>query len=123
MVPAPNGSTIMVTRAISDTPNPDSVQVLCCPILDATRNTNFRQQFVACHGHGHGRGASRWFWDHDAPDVRSRNDVMAPPSRATLEQLKGLLAEQSAAYTERRRRGQPLSNSRGCPHAGDHSRR
>jgi acetyl esterase len=63
-------------------------QVLFYPVTDASFDTPSYHQFA--EGYFLTREAMKWFWNHYAPDLASRNQPMAAPLRASTEQLRGL---------------------------------
>ncbi|MFG2848593.1 alpha/beta hydrolase [Kitasatospora sp. NPDC048296] len=63
-------------------------QVLFYPVTDANFNDDSYRQFA--NGPWLTRKAMQWFWDAYAPDKNVRNQILASPLRATLDQLKGL---------------------------------
>jgi acetyl esterase len=63
-------------------------QVLFYPVTDANFKTPSYEQFAT--GYFLTREAMKWFWDQHLPDIKARNQPMASPLRAPLEQLRGL---------------------------------
>jgi acetyl esterase len=62
--------------------------VLFYPVTDANFNTASYRQFA--NGPYLTRQAMKWFWDAYAPNKKVRDEVLASPLRASLNQLKGL---------------------------------
>lgn len=65
-----------------------SQQVLFYPVTDANFDTPSYRQFA--NGFFLTRDGMKFFWDAYAPDPKVRNDILASPLRASLNQLKGL---------------------------------
>ncbi|QMU80480.1 alpha/beta hydrolase [Streptacidiphilus sp. PB12-B1b] len=65
-----------------------SGQVLFYPVTDANFNTGSYQEFA--NGPWLTRKAMQWFWNAYAPDPKTRDQILASPLRASLNQLKGL---------------------------------
>ncbi len=63
-------------------------QVLFYPVTDANFDTFSYQQFAT--GYFLTREAMKWFWNHYAPDLNSREEPTASPLKSSIEQLKGL---------------------------------
>jgi acetyl esterase/lipase len=63
-------------------------QFLLWPVTDANFNNSSYNQFA--DGHFLTRGMMEWLWDNYTTDPRQRNEILASPLRASLEQLKGL---------------------------------
>ncbi len=63
-------------------------QLLFYPVTDASFETASYQRFA--EGPWLTREAMKWFWNAYAPEESQRNDILASPLRATLEQLSGL---------------------------------
>ncbi|MFJ9843403.1 alpha/beta hydrolase [Kitasatospora sp. NPDC101155] len=63
-------------------------QVLFYPVTDASFNDGSYREFG--NGPWLTRKAMEWFWDAYAPDKKVRNQILASPLRAGLDQLKGL---------------------------------
>ncbi|MGI5144496.1 alpha/beta hydrolase [Streptomyces sp. CA-106110] len=63
-------------------------QVLFYPVTDARFNDSSYRQFA--NGPWLTRKAMQWFWDAYAPNLKDRNNILASPLRANLNQLKGL---------------------------------
>ncbi|UIX34728.1 alpha/beta hydrolase [Streptomyces sp. GQFP] len=63
-------------------------QVLFYPVTDAKFDTPSYKQFA--NGFFLTRDNMQFFWDSYAPDPKVRNDILASPLRASLDQLKGL---------------------------------
>ncbi len=88
-------------------------QLLFYPVTDAGMDTLSYQRFAT--GFFLRRDAMKWFWDQYAPDRARREEVLASPLRATLDQLRGLpealvitaeadvLRDEGEAYADRLR--------------------
>jgi acetyl esterase len=63
-------------------------QALFYPVTDADFDTPSYRQFA--EGYFLTREAMKWFWNHYAPDVASRNQPTASPLRASADQFRGL---------------------------------
>ncbi len=63
-------------------------QVLFYPVTDADFEKLSYQQFA--EGPWLTKKAMEWFWHHYLPDVNKREQILACPLRASLEELKGL---------------------------------
>jgi acetyl esterase len=63
-------------------------QVLFYPVTDAGMDAGSYRQFAT--GYWLARDGMKWFWDNYLPDKQSRNQPMASPLRASIDQLKGL---------------------------------
>ncbi|MEY9968511.1 acetyl esterase [Streptacidiphilus sp. MAP12-16] len=63
-------------------------QLLFYPVTDAAFNTASYQQFA--EGPWLTRKAMQWFWNAYAPNLQTRDQILASPLRASLDQLKGL---------------------------------
>lgn len=63
-------------------------QLLYYPVTDDDFNTSsyleFAQNFYLY------RESMKWFWDNYEPNIKRRNDILATPLKASLEQLKDL---------------------------------
>lgn len=64
------------------------VQALFWPVVDAGFRTGSYEQFQ--DGYFLTRRMMQWFWDHYAPDPVQREEILASPLRASLQQLRGL---------------------------------
>jgi acetyl esterase len=65
-----------------------SGQVLFYPVTDANFNDASYREFA--DGPWLTRKAMQWFWDAYAPDQKDRDQILASPLRASLNQLQGL---------------------------------
>jgi acetyl esterase/lipase len=65
-----------------------SGQVLFYPVTDANFNDASYREFA--DGPWLTRKAMQWFWNAYAPDQKDRDQILASPLRASLNQLKGL---------------------------------
>ncbi|MEU8472293.1 alpha/beta hydrolase [Streptomyces sp. NPDC029006] len=63
-------------------------QVLFYPVTDSKFTTGSYREFA--NGPWLTRKAMQWFWDAYAPSKKDRNQILASPLRASLNQLKGL---------------------------------
>ncbi|BAI60651.1 putative esterase [Methanocella paludicola SANAE] len=63
-------------------------QVLFYPVTDASFDNASYRQFAT--GYWLTREAMKWFWDNYLPDRPERNNPMASPLQAPVDQLKGL---------------------------------
>ncbi|MFI6763361.1 alpha/beta hydrolase [Micromonospora sp. NPDC050417] len=63
-------------------------QVLWYPVTDANFDTDSYREFAS--GFYLSRDEMMWFWDQYLPDRGKRNDPMAAPLRASIDQLHGL---------------------------------
>ncbi|MFJ7907447.1 alpha/beta hydrolase [Kitasatospora sp. NPDC096204] len=63
-------------------------QVLFYPVTDANFETPSYREFA--DGPWLTRKAMKWFWDAYAPNAKDRQQILASPLRAGLDQLKGL---------------------------------
>jgi acetyl esterase len=63
-------------------------QALFYPVTDASFETGSYRQFDS--GYWLARDGMKWFWDNYLPDKKERNQPMASPMRASVDQLKGL---------------------------------
>ncbi|MFD7608046.1 alpha/beta hydrolase [Streptomyces mirabilis] len=63
-------------------------QVLLYPVTNAAFNDASYREFAG--GPWLTRKAMQWFWDAYAPNTKDRNQILASPLRATLNQLSGL---------------------------------
>jgi acetyl esterase len=95
-------------------------QVLFYPVTDARFDTGSYSQFA--EGYFLRRDAMQWFWDQYAPDEAQRDEIMASPLRASIDQLAGLppalvingeadvLRDEGEAYANRlRQAGVPVT--------------
>jgi acetyl esterase len=62
--------------------------VMFYPVTDANFETGSYREFA--EGTNLTRDAMRWFWDAYLPEVERRQDPLAAPLQASLEQLRGL---------------------------------
>jgi acetyl esterase len=65
-----------------------TLQLLFYPVTDATFDTGSYYQFA--EGYHLRRDAMMWFWDQYTTNPGERNQIIASPLRASIEQLKGL---------------------------------
>ena len=65
-----------------------TLQLLFYPVTDATFDTGSYHQFA--EGYHLRRDAMMWFWDQYTTNPEERNQIIASPLRASIEQLKGL---------------------------------
>ncbi|MFK3981527.1 alpha/beta hydrolase [Micromonospora sp. NPDC050397] len=63
-------------------------QVLFYPVTDADFDTGSYREFAS--GYYLSREQMMWHWDQYLPDRSKRNDPMAAPLRASIDQLRGL---------------------------------
>ena len=63
-------------------------QLLFYPVTDAAFDTDSYHQFAEKYFLR--RDAMMWFWDQYTTNPQERNEIMASPLRASIEQLKGL---------------------------------
>lgn len=83
-----NLAAAVAIRSQQQSGAPLCCQVLLWPVTDARFDTPSYEEFQ--HGHFLTRAMMRWFWDHYAPDEATRNQPLASPLRASLDDLKGL---------------------------------
>ncbi|GGJ48676.1 alpha/beta hydrolase [Streptomyces brasiliensis] len=63
-------------------------QVMMYPVTNADFNTDSYHTFA--NGPWLTRKSMQWFWDNYAPNKKDRENILASPLRASLNQLKGL---------------------------------
>jgi acetyl esterase len=63
-------------------------QALFYPVTDNRFDTASYEQFSG--GPWLTREGMKWFWDQYLPDVKARENILASPLRASIEELKGL---------------------------------
>lgn len=63
-------------------------EVMLWPVTDAHFNTGSYNQFE--NGYFLSRNMMKWFWDAYTTKESDRNNILASPLRATVDQLKGL---------------------------------
>jgi acetyl esterase len=78
-----------VTLAAKERSGPAfTAQVLFYPVTDANFDTESYDQFA--EGYFLRRDSMQWFWDQYLPDTARREEILASPLRATIDQLRGL---------------------------------
>lgn len=63
-------------------------QLLFYPVTDSSFDTESYNKFA--NGPWLTKDAMKWFWDAYLPDVKARNDILASPLKASIDDLKGL---------------------------------
>ena len=63
-------------------------QLLYYPITNDNFNTNSYIEFA--NGYYLYRDGMKWFWNNYEPNIQKRNNILATPLKATLEQLRNL---------------------------------
>ena len=63
-------------------------QLLYYPVTDDNFNTDSYLKFAT--GYYLYRDGMKWFWDNYEPNLQNRNNILATPLKASIEELKGL---------------------------------
>src|SRR5258705_14024689 len=67
---------------------PINFQIVFSPTTNSNFDTPSYQEFAT--GYFLTREATKWFWNHYAPDIAVREEQTASPLKASIEQLKDL---------------------------------